>query len=146
MARQQPIELFMPPNMLKAKVGSGAPGLDLAAIKRAETAMEEMRGDFAGWAAADVDTLMAARARFRKSRTCAWSWDKGVTGLAALRFPAGAPQRQLGFLPACAWDVVFTMPSGPPPPGRGTGGGQGGRSWSWHPVMGAFYHARGTEG
>src|SRR5437868_6377140 len=29
MARQQPIELFMPPNMLKAKVGHGGPGLDL---------------------------------------------------------------------------------------------------------------------
>jgi len=67
MARQQPIELFMPPNMLKAKVGHGAPGLDLGAIKRAETAMEAMRGGFAEWAAADVDKLMAARARFGKT-------------------------------------------------------------------------------
>ena len=42
MAREQPIELFMPPNMLKAKVGGGGfSGLDMAAIKRAEAAMEE---------------------------------------------------------------------------------------------------------
>ena len=67
MARQQPIELLMPPNMLKAKVGAGAPGLDLAAIKRAETAMDSMRGGFADWAAADVEKLMAARARFGKT-------------------------------------------------------------------------------
>ena len=38
MAREQPIELFMPPNMLKAKVGGGTfSGLDMAAIKRAVT-------------------------------------------------------------------------------------------------------------
>jgi len=69
MARQQPIELFMPPNMLKAKLGGsgGTPGLDLAAIKRAETAMEELRGEFAQWAASDVEKLMAARARFAKT-------------------------------------------------------------------------------
>lgn len=64
MARQQPIELFMPPNMLKAKVGTGTPGLDMAAIKRAETAMDGLRGGFAEWAATDVETLTAARAQF----------------------------------------------------------------------------------
>jgi len=31
--RQQPIELFMPPNMLKAKVGGGLGGIDMAAMK-----------------------------------------------------------------------------------------------------------------
>ena len=35
MARKQPIELFMPPNMLKAKVGGGLGGPDMAAIQRA---------------------------------------------------------------------------------------------------------------
>jgi chemotaxis protein histidine kinase CheA len=64
MARQQPIELFMPPNMLKAKVGSGGPGLDLAAIKRAETAMDGMRSGFADWAASDLEKLLNARAQF----------------------------------------------------------------------------------
>ena len=67
MARQQPIELFMPPNMLKAKVGNGGPGIDMAAIKRAEAAMEEIKGEFAQWAAADVEKLVAARARFAKT-------------------------------------------------------------------------------
>ena len=37
MSRQQPIELFMPPNMLKAKVGGSFVGLDMAAINRAPT-------------------------------------------------------------------------------------------------------------
>ena len=67
MARQQPIELFMPPNMLKAKVGAGVGGLDMAAIKRAETAMESLKGEFAGWAAQDVQKLEAARGRFAKT-------------------------------------------------------------------------------
>ena len=38
--KREPIELFMPPNMLKAKAGSGPGGLDMAAVKRAEQAME----------------------------------------------------------------------------------------------------------
>jgi chemotaxis protein histidine kinase CheA len=68
MPRQQPIELFMPPNMLKAKVGGGGtPGPDLAAIKRAEAAMEGLRGEFASWAADDVAKLIAAHARFGKT-------------------------------------------------------------------------------
>ena len=68
MARQQPIELFMPPNMLKAKVGGTFSGPDLAAIKRAESAMEALKGEFAGWAEDDVRKLTAARERFAKTR------------------------------------------------------------------------------
>ena len=64
MARKQPIELFMPPNMLKAKVGSGSSGPDMAAIKRAETAMEELKSEFSDWIAQDVLRLTAARARY----------------------------------------------------------------------------------
>ncbi|HWY63360.1 MAG TPA: Hpt domain-containing protein [Rhizomicrobium sp.] len=68
MAREQPLELFMPPNMLKAKVGHGGiSGLDAAAIQRAEAAMEEIKGEFAAWAAADVEKLVAARAHFARS-------------------------------------------------------------------------------
>jgi len=68
MAREQPIELFMPPNMLKAKVGGGPfVGIDMAAIRRAEAAMEEIKSEFASWAASDVEKLMAARARFAKT-------------------------------------------------------------------------------
>ena len=68
MARQQPIELFMPPNMLKAKVGGGTfSGLDMAAMKRAEAAMEGIKSEFSAWAASDVEKLMAARARFAQT-------------------------------------------------------------------------------
>jgi len=63
MARKQPIELFMPPNMLKAKVGGGLGGPDMAAIKRAETAMEALQSQFGDWIADDVKNLIAARAR-----------------------------------------------------------------------------------
>src|SRR5437763_17128025 len=67
MKRQQPIELFMPPNMLKAKVGGGLGGIDLAAMKRAETAMETLKAEFGDWIAEDVAALIAARARYAKT-------------------------------------------------------------------------------
>src|SRR5581483_5393630 len=62
--KREPIELFMPPNMLKAKAGSGPGGLDMAAVKRAEQAMETLKSEFADWLAADVAVLVAARARY----------------------------------------------------------------------------------
>ena len=64
MARKQPIELFMPPNMLKAKVGGGTGGPDMAAMQRAEAAMAELQSEFSDWIAQDVKTLTAARARY----------------------------------------------------------------------------------
>jgi chemotaxis protein histidine kinase CheA len=64
MKREQPIELFMPPNMLKAKAGSGSGGLDMAAVRRAEQAMETLKSEFADWLAEDVRVLVAARARY----------------------------------------------------------------------------------
>jgi chemotaxis protein histidine kinase CheA len=64
MSRQQPIELFMPPNMLKAKVGGTFVGLDMAAVNRAEAAMEELKNEFANWAQDDVRRLVAARDAF----------------------------------------------------------------------------------
>lgn len=64
MARKQPIELFMPPNMLKAKVGGGTGGPDMAAMSRAEAAMEDLQSEFSDWIAQDVKTLTAARARY----------------------------------------------------------------------------------
>jgi hypothetical protein len=64
MARQQPIELFMPPNMLKAKVGGTFVGIDMAAINRAETAMKALKSEFSGWAQDDVRRLVAARDTF----------------------------------------------------------------------------------
>ena len=67
MKRQQPIELFMPPNMLKAKVGGGLGGMDMAAMKRAESAMDGLKGQFSDWIASDVKTLIDARARYAKT-------------------------------------------------------------------------------
>jgi len=67
MARKQPIELFMPPNMLKAKVGGGQGGLDMAAMKRAEDAMQALEGEFGDWIAKDVEALTSARARYAKT-------------------------------------------------------------------------------
>ena len=64
MGRQQPIELFMPPNMLKAKVGGTIVGVDMAAINRAEAAMNALKGEFAGWAQDDVRRLVEAREAF----------------------------------------------------------------------------------
>lgn len=71
MARKQPIELFMPPNMLKAKVGGGLGGPDMAAIKRADEAMTALQREFDGWIAKDVEALGAARARYAKTRDAA---------------------------------------------------------------------------
>jgi chemotaxis protein histidine kinase CheA len=64
MARQHPIELFMPPNMLRAKAGGGFGGVDMAAIKRAESAMETLEGEFAGMAGDTVSTLAIAHRGF----------------------------------------------------------------------------------
>jgi HPt (histidine-containing phosphotransfer) domain-containing protein len=67
MARKKPIELFMPPNMLKAKVGGGPGGFDMAAMKRAEDAMQALEGEFGDWIAEDVKALTAASARYAKT-------------------------------------------------------------------------------
>jgi chemotaxis protein histidine kinase CheA len=61
MGRQLPIEIFMPPNMLKAKVGSAVGGIDIAAIKRAEAAMAVLQGEFVDWLAVDVARLAETR-------------------------------------------------------------------------------------
>jgi len=61
MAKQQPIEIFMPPNILKAKVGGTIAGLDMAAVRRAEAAMETLKTEFAEWIGADVQVLVETR-------------------------------------------------------------------------------------
>jgi chemotaxis protein histidine kinase CheA len=63
MGKQHPIELFMPPNMLKAKAGNGG-GFDLLAIKRAEMAVDTLKSEFNDWVAEDVARLCAARDKF----------------------------------------------------------------------------------
>ena len=65
MPREQPIELFMPPNMLKAKVGGGA-GIDTAALKRAEAAIQNLKSEFGNWVADDVAKLIEAHGAYAK--------------------------------------------------------------------------------
>lgn len=71
MARQLPIEIFMPPNILKAKVGSAIGGIDMAALKRAEAAMENLKTEFHDWLSDDVAKLGEARDRFDAKPTLA---------------------------------------------------------------------------
>jgi hypothetical protein len=61
MSKEQPIEIFMPPNMLKAKVGGTFVGLDMAAIKRAEAAVETLKVEFTDYIEADVERLAGCR-------------------------------------------------------------------------------------
>ena len=110
MARQHPIELFMPPNMLKAKVGGGLGGVDMAAMKRAEGALETLKSEFADWITDDVKVLMAARARYAQtpdaaSRGALMRAAHDIKGQAAtFNFPliarvAGSLSRLIGELP-----------------------------------------------
>ena len=64
MAKRQPIEIFMPPNVLKAKVG-GSGGMDLSFVRRAEKAVQDLKEEFTGWIASDVERLNAARVAYR---------------------------------------------------------------------------------
>lgn len=64
MSKQHPIELFMPPNTLKAKVGGAGTGLDMAAIMRAEAAVDTLKAEFNDWAGSDVAALGGARDSF----------------------------------------------------------------------------------
>lgn len=60
MAKQQPIEVITPPNMLRVKVGGRVGPIDDAAIARAEAALDDMREDFAEWLEDEVVKLEAA--------------------------------------------------------------------------------------
>jgi len=108
--KREPIELFMPPNMLKAKAGSGPGGLDMAAVKRAEQAMETLKGEFADWLADDVGVLVAARTRYGEkpdaaTRAALLRAAHDIKGQAAtFNYPliarvAGSLSRMIGDLP-----------------------------------------------
>ena len=64
MANKRPIEIFMPPNVLKAKMGSGK--LDLSAVKRAEQAIDNLKSEFTGWVTQDVSRLVEAGQAYAK--------------------------------------------------------------------------------
>ena len=108
--RQQPIELFMPPNMIKAKVGGGLGGVDMAAMKRADGALESLKSEFADWIASDVKTLINARMRYAQTaddaaRGALMRAAHDIKGQAAtFNFPliarvAGSLSRLIGNLP-----------------------------------------------
>jgi chemotaxis protein histidine kinase CheA len=65
--RRKPIELFMPPNILKAKAGGRYGGLDMGAIRRAEHAVSALKSEFRGWAGEDIRKLVAANDHYAKS-------------------------------------------------------------------------------
>ncbi|HUO90497.1 MAG TPA: Hpt domain-containing protein [Rhizomicrobium sp.] len=71
MAKQQPIEIFMPPNILKAKVGSAGAvsGFDIGAIRRGEAAMDALKSEFGGWLASDVTRLLESRDKYAAAPT-----------------------------------------------------------------------------
>jgi chemotaxis protein histidine kinase CheA len=64
MTKQLPIEIFMPPNILKAKAGSGEGGIDVAAVQRGEAAIETLKVEFDDWVGSDVVRLGECRDRF----------------------------------------------------------------------------------
>lgn len=59
MAKPQ-IEIFMPPNILKARVGGTIVGLDNGALARAEAAVEELASEYPEWMKTYVDQLVRA--------------------------------------------------------------------------------------
>ena len=68
MGKQLPIELFMPPNILKAKAG-GDGKVDLEAIARAETALDSLKENFFDWLTSDVDKLIESHKVFADSKS-----------------------------------------------------------------------------
>jgi chemotaxis protein histidine kinase CheA len=57
MADNNNAQVFMPPNTLRAKLGSGPAGLDPDAVKRAEKAMDGLKTEFSDWLATDIAKL-----------------------------------------------------------------------------------------
>ncbi len=64
MARQKPIEIINPPNMLKAKIGGAMPALDQHAIKKAEAALAQLSDSFADWIGEELTQLTNAWAAY----------------------------------------------------------------------------------
>jgi len=59
-----PLEIFTPPNILKAKLGGTIVGLDMAAIARGEAAIEELSIEFIDWMRTGAEDLAQIRASF----------------------------------------------------------------------------------
>ncbi|MBI1238375.1 MAG: hypothetical protein GC199_03425 [Alphaproteobacteria bacterium] len=59
MAREHPAEIFMPPNVLKAKAGKGM-GLDRATLARATAVLTEIRTELAQGLEREIEALLLA--------------------------------------------------------------------------------------
>ena len=71
MARQKPIEVITPPNVLKTKIGGALPALDQKAIARAEAALEKLSDQFGDWVNEELNKLLEAWGAYEKSQTAA---------------------------------------------------------------------------
>ncbi|MEZ5937151.1 MAG: Hpt domain-containing protein [Hyphomonadaceae bacterium] len=60
MAKEKPIEIINPPNMLKVKVGGSLPQVDQRAIARAEAALAKLSEQFTDWIAEELERLVEA--------------------------------------------------------------------------------------
>lgn len=67
MPKEKPIQVITPPNALKAKIGGSLPTLDAAAIKRAETALQQLSSEFGDWVSDEVAKLVSAWEEFETS-------------------------------------------------------------------------------
>lgn len=65
MPRQKPKEIITPPNMLKVKVG-GKLGFNADAVKRAESALDCLSGEFEDWLEREIAALESARDEARR--------------------------------------------------------------------------------
>jgi hypothetical protein len=64
MAKQKPIEVITPPNVLKTKIGGALPALDQKAIARAEAALAKLSDQFADWINEELNKLLDAWAKY----------------------------------------------------------------------------------
>ena len=66
MPKQKPIEIFTPPNALKAKIGGSLSKVDRNAIAKANQALTELSKEFQKWIEDELDRLDAALSDYSK--------------------------------------------------------------------------------
>jgi HPt (histidine-containing phosphotransfer) domain-containing protein len=69
MAKQKPIEVITPPNVLKTKIGGALPAIDQQAIARAEAALQKLSGQFEDWINEELTKLLEAWAAYEAAPT-----------------------------------------------------------------------------
>ncbi|MEM6625981.1 MAG: hypothetical protein AAGB25_02440 [Pseudomonadota bacterium] len=60
MPKEKPIEIFTPPNALKAKIGGALSPIDRNAIAKAERALADLSNQFQDWMEDEIDKIEAA--------------------------------------------------------------------------------------